>query len=140
MYQILSGIEELHDNRIFHRDMKPHNILINSNNQIKIADFGLARNYTIPDRQYTQDVVTLWYRAPEILLSNYYFIFILILDSEYSIPVDIWSVGCIFYELLTKQPLFRGDSVPDQLTKIFRLMGLPKPHEWEEIYKNKDFQ
>lgn len=70
MYQILSGIEELHDNRIFHRDMKPHNILINSNNQIKIADFGLARNYTIPDRQYTQDVVTLWYRAPEILLST----------------------------------------------------------------------
>ena len=62
------------------------------------------------------------------------------IDSEYSIPVDIWSVGCIFYELLTKSPLFRGDSVPDQLTKIFGFMGLPEPHEWQEIYQNNDFQ
>ena len=72
MYQILSGIQELHSKRIFHRDMKPHNILISNANQIKIADFGLARNFTIPDRQYTPEVVTLWYRAPEILLSICY--------------------------------------------------------------------
>lgn len=70
MYQILSGIEELHSNRIFHRDIKPHNILINNANQIKIADFGLSRNFTIPDRIYTSEVVTLWYRSPEILLGN----------------------------------------------------------------------
>ena len=70
MYQILSGVEELHKHRIFHRDIKPHNILIQDTNQIKIADLGLARNFTVPDRQYTPEVITLWYRAPEVLLSN----------------------------------------------------------------------
>ena len=70
MYQILLGLSELHQNRIFHRDIKPHNILINNANQIKIADFGLSRNFTIPDRTYTPEVVTLWYRSPELLLGN----------------------------------------------------------------------
>jgi len=77
---------------------------------LKITDFGLARVFSIPIRPYTHEVVTLWYRAPEILLGS----------AEYSTPVDIWSAGCIFAELFNKQPLFMGDSEIDQLYKIFR--------------------
>ena len=77
---------------------------------LKIADFGLARAFAIPARPYTHEVVTLWYRAPEILLGS----------IEYSTPIDIWSIGCIFVELVTKQPLFTGDSEIDQLYRIFR--------------------
>ena len=77
---------------------------------MKIADFGLARVFSMPIRPYTHEVVTLWYRAPEILLGS----------AEYSTPVDIWSTGCIFAEMFNKQPLFSGDSEIDQLYKIFR--------------------
>lgn len=78
---------------------------------MKIADFGLARTFTIPIRPYTHEVVTLWYRAPEILLGS----------IEYSTSIDIWSIGCIFAEMVTKIPLFAGDSEIDQLFRIFRL-------------------
>lgn len=77
---------------------------------MKIADFGLARTFTIPIRPYTHEVVTLWYRAPEILLGS----------IEYSTSIDIWSIGCIFAEMVTKIPLFAGDSEIDQLFRIFR--------------------
>ena len=77
---------------------------------MKIADFGLARVFSVTVRPYTHEVVTLWYRAPEILLGS----------VEYSTPLDIWSAGCIFAEMFTKQPLFMGDSEIDQLYKIFR--------------------
>ena len=79
-----------------HRDLKTPNILIDKNDQVKIADYGRARTYSIPIRPYTHEVVTLWYRAPEILLGC----------VEYSTPVDIWSLGCIFVELITKRSLF----------------------------------
>lgn len=89
MYQIVNAIKFCHCKRILHRDLKPQNLLIDKNGNIKLADFGLARAFGVPIRTLTHEVLTLWYRAPEILLGQ----------KEYSTPVDIWSIGCIFYEL-----------------------------------------
>lgn len=91
-------------------DLKPQNLLVSLKGSLKIADFGLARAFSIPVKKYTHEVVTLWYRAPEILLGQ----------EIYSPPVDIWSVGVIFAEMLVKKPLFPGDSEIDQLYRIFR--------------------
>lgn len=110
LFQILEGIAYCHSKKIIHRDLKPQNLLLDQYGRIKIADFGLARAFSIPIRPYTKEVLTLWYRAPEILLGS----------VEYSTPVDIWSVGCIFAELIWKKPLFQGDYEMDQLMKIFR--------------------
>ena len=90
--------------------LKPQNLLIDDKGTIKLADFGLRRAFGIPIRVYTHEVVTLWYRSPEVLLGS----------ARYSTPVDIWSIGTIFAELATKKPLFHGDSEIDQLFRIFR--------------------
>lgn len=110
LQQILEGIVFCHSRRIIHRDLKPQNLLLDNNGTIKIADFGLARAFGIPIRAYTHEVVTLWYRAPEVLLGSH----------RYSTPVDVWSIACIFAEMITKVPLFHGDSEIDQLFRIFR--------------------
>merc|ERR1712113_812940 len=90
LYQLLKGVEHCHERRIMHRDLKPSNLLINGDeNQIKIADFGLARTMGLPLKSYTHEVVTLWYRAPEVLLGS----------KIYSTAIDIWSIGAIFFEL-----------------------------------------
>lgn len=96
--QILEGTRHCHETRIIHRDLKPQNILVSGsdNTDIKIADFGLARAFSIPIKPYTKDVVTLYYRSPELLLKC----------NEYATPVDIWSCGCIFAELALRKPLF----------------------------------
>lgn len=121
MLQLISAISHLHNNWILHRDIKTSNLLINKGN-LKVADFGLAREYGSPLKQYTNKVVTLWYRAPELLLQT----------GKYSTPVDIWSVGCIFGELLTMKPLFPGQSEQKQIDIIFKTLGSPRPELWPD--------
>ncbi|KAK2713300.1 hypothetical protein QYM36_009233, partial [Artemia franciscana] len=120
MYQLLDGIDFLHTNRLFHRDLKPQNVLIDHQGHVKIADFGLTRIFDMQS-VLTQVVVTLWYRAPEILMS-----------SKYTSAVDIWSCGCIFAEMIRNRPLFAGHTETDQLCKIFEITGTPSLGEWPE--------
>ncbi|CAJ2677996.1 cell division control protein 2 [Trifolium pratense] len=131
LYQILCGIAYCHSHRVLHRDLKPQNLLIDrSSNSLKLADFGLARAFGIPVRTFTHEVVTLWYRAPEILLGS----------RQYSTPVDVWSVGCIFAEMINQRPLFPGDSEIDELFKIFKIMGTPNEDTWPGVTSLPDFK
>lgn len=123
MWQLLKGIAFCHSRRILHRDLKLQNLLVNKDGVIKLADFGLARGMALPLRVYTKEVVTLWYRAPELLLGS----------EIYGPAVDVWSLGGIFYEMLTKKVLFPGDSEIDQLFKIFRILGTPNDSTWTGI-------
>jgi len=128
--QLLDGLLYCHSHRILHRDLKPQNLLIDRHGYLKLADFGLARAVCIPVRPYTHEVITLWYRAPEILLGS----------QAYSMPVDIWSAGCIFAEMLAKRPLFPGDSEIDQLFRIFRTLGTPTEESWRGCTALPDFK
>jgi len=130
MYQINDAILFCHKRRVLHRDLKPQNLLIDDNGVIKIADFGLGRAIGIPVRVYTHEVVTLWYRAPEILLGSH----------RYSCHIDIWSLGCIFAEMATKKPLFQGDSEIDQLFRIFRVLKTPTETLWPGVSQLPDFK
>eukprot|EP00470_Lotharella_oceanica_P004637 CAMPEP_0170175628 /NCGR_PEP_ID=MMETSP0040_2-20121228/8674_1 /TAXON_ID=641309 /ORGANISM="Lotharella oceanica, Strain CCMP622" /LENGTH=296 /DNA_ID=CAMNT_0010417677 /DNA_START=63 /DNA_END=953 /DNA_ORIENTATION=+ len=123
LYQLLRGIAYCHDHRVLHRDLKPQNLLINMEGELKLADFGLARAFGIPVRSYTHEVVTLWYRAPDVLLGS----------KNYSTPIDIWSVGCIFAEMANGKPLFPGQADNDQLWRIFKILGSPSPKTWPGI-------
>lgn len=128
---MLLALEYCHANRVIHRDLKPQNILVQRESlNIKLADFGLARVYTYPLREYTHEIITLWYRAPEILLGM----------EKYYPTVDSWSVGCIFYELAHKKCLFCGDSEIDQIFKIFRILGTPNENVWPSVTSLKDFK
>jgi len=120
MIQLLRAIHHLHDNWILHRDLKSSNLLLSHNGILKVGDFGLAREYGSPLKAYTAIVVTLWYRAPELLLNI----------KQYSHHIDVWSIGCIFGELLQMEPLFPGKSEIDELGKIFKLMGTPSEKVW----------
>ncbi|CCA67263.1 related to CDC28-Cyclin-dependent protein kinase [Serendipita indica DSM 11827] len=130
-YQLCSGLVFCHSHRIIHRDLKPQNLLIDKDANLKIADFGLARAFGIPLRTYTHEVVTLWYRAPEVLLGA----------RQYSTAIDMWSVGCILAEMIMKgNPLFNGDSEIDQIFKIFRIMGTPNDTIWPGVSELPDFK
>ena len=130
MSQLCAGIRYCHSHRILHRDLKPQNLLINKEGNLKLADFGLARAFGVPLRTYTHEVVTLWYRAPEILLGGH----------QYSTGVDMWSVGCIFAEMAMRKPLFPGDSEIDEIFKIFRLLGTPTEEVWPGVTTYPDFK
>ena len=130
VYQMVSGIAYCHSHRIVHRDLKPQNLLIDKQGMLKLADFGLARAFGIPVRTYTHEVVTLWYRAPEILLGC----------KHYVPAVDIWSIGCIFAELAAQSPLFPGDSEIDELFRIFRVLGTPNEDCWPGVSQLSDFK
>ncbi|GFQ07547.1 cyclin-dependent kinase g-2 [Phtheirospermum japonicum] len=125
MLQLLQGVEYLHDNWVLHRDLKTSNLLLNNQGELKICDFGLARQYGSPLKPYTQLVVTLCYRAPELLLGA----------KQYSTAIDMWSLGCIMAELLSKEPLFNGNSEIEQLDKIFKILGTPNETIWPGFSK-----
>ncbi|XP_062612344.1 cyclin-dependent kinase 11B-like [Saccostrea cucullata] len=123
MIQLLKGVAHLHDNWIIHRDLKTSNLLLSHKGILKIGDFGLAREYGSPLKHYTPIVVTLWYRAPELLLGI----------KEYSTAIDMWSVGCIFAEFMTMKPLWPGKSEIDELNRIFKDMGTPTEKIWKGV-------
>jgi len=130
-HQLSSGLLYCHSHRILHRDLKPQNLLIDKYDNLKLADFGLARAFGIPMRTYTHEVVTLWYRAPEVLLGA----------RHYSTAIDMWSVGCIFAEMVMRgHPLFPGDSEIDQIFKIFRILGTPGEESWPGISQLPDYK
>ncbi|KAL1297819.1 hypothetical protein AAFC00_006348 [Neodothiora populina] len=130
MMQLCQGIRYCHAHRILHRDLKPQNLLIDKEGNLKLADFGLARAFGVPLRTYTHEVVTLWYRSPEILLGG----------RQYSTGVDMWSIGCIFAEMATRKPLFPGDSEIDEIFKIFRVLGTPSEQDWPGVTSFPDFK
>jgi serine/threonine protein kinase len=153
MFQLCRGVAYCHAQGVLHRDLKPGNLLVDKKGFLKIADFGLARMFDVPPRAYSPgvcllitvvlmiddwQVVTFWYRSPELFFGQ----------RIYSWPVDVWSIGCIFYELMTKcvlcssvsgvlisarKPLFRGDSDHDHIYCIFQTIGAPTEDEWPGI-------
>ena len=133
MYQLLKGTAHMHKLGVMHRDLKPQNLLVDDANPavplVKVADLGLGRHYSVPIKAYTHEIVTLWYRAPEVLLGA----------KHYAPAVDMWSVGCIFAELARKQAIFPGDSELQQLLHIFKLLGTPNEDVWEDVTKLQDW-
>ncbi|XP_057415951.1 mitogen-activated protein kinase 7-like [Lotus japonicus] len=113
MFQLLQGLEYLHSAKILHRDLKPGNLLVNANCDLKICDFGLARTKRFDGEFMTEYVVTRWYRAPELLLCS----------DDYGTSVDMWSVGCIFAEILGRKPIFTGTDCLNQLKLIISIIG-----------------
>ncbi|GJW50458.1 mitogen-activated protein kinase homolog MMK1 [Tanacetum coccineum] len=125
LYQILRGLKYIHSANVLHRDLKPSNLLLNANCDLKICDFGLARVTSETDFM-TEYVVTRWYRAPELLLNS----------SDYTAAIDVWSVGCIFMELMDRKPLFPGRDRVHQLRLLMELIGTPSEAELGFLNEN----
>lgn len=119
----LQGLEYLHSNWILHRDLKPNNLLIDGKGVLKITDFGLAKTFGSPNRIMTNQVVTRWYRSPELLFGA----------RLYGTGVDIWALGCIIAELLLRVPFLQGDTDLGQLSKIFEVCGTPNEEIWPGV-------
>jgi len=129
IYQVLKALKYMHSAEVLHRDMKPSNLLLNSECLLKVADFGLARSIAsledenVPNPVLTDYVATRWYRAPEILLGS----------TKYTKGVDMWSLGCILGELLGGKPMFPGTSTMNQLDRIIEITGRPTAEDIEAI-------
>mmetsp|Transcript_13399 Transcript_13399/g.42336 ORF Transcript_13399/g.42336 Transcript_13399/m.42336 type:complete len:296 (-) Transcript_13399:364-1251(-) len=127
--QMLRGVSFCHMRGVMHRDLKPQNLLVTKDGVLKVADFGLARAFCPPIRPLTHEVVTLWYRPPEILLGS----------QTYAPPMDMWAVGTIIVEMVTKKPMFPGDCEIDELFKIFRILGTPTDALWNGVSNLRDY-
>ncbi|XP_064405461.1 cyclin-dependent kinase-like 4 [Halichondria panicea] len=130
IWQTLEAINYCHQHGVIHRDVKPENILVSKNGVVKLCDFGFARMLTGPGGEYTEYVATRWYRGPELLVG----------DTQYGPPVDVWAIGCLFAELLTGQPLWPGKSDVDQLYLLRRTFGELTPHHMEVFKGNTYFR
>jgi len=130
LFQLLRGLAYCHARRVLHRDLKPQNLLINERGELKLADFGLARAKSVPTKTYSTEVVTLWYRPPDVLLGS----------AEYSTPIDMWGVGCILYEMVVGKPAFPGCNIEDQLRLIFKVLGTPSQENMTELAIMKELQ
>jgi cyclin-dependent kinase 5 len=129
-YQLLKGLAYCHSKSVLHRDLKPQNLLVHEG-VLKLADFGLARAVGLPVRQYSNEVVTLWYRPPDVLMGA----------RIYNFTVDSWSSGCIFAEISNSgQPLFPGSDIDDQLRLIFRVCGSPNENDWPGVRRLPDYR
>jgi cyclin-dependent kinase 7 len=117
---LLNGVGFCHDNWVLHRDIKPGNMLVGQDGQLVLADFGLAKVFGSPDRDLSHQACTLWYRAPELLFGA----------QSYGTAADMWSVGCIFAELLSRKPFFPGENQLNQLSLIFAALGTPVEAQW----------
>jgi len=143
LWQLLNGVSYLHQNWVLHRDLKPANIMVTGSGSVKIGDLGLARLFYKPLQSlYTGDkvVVTIWYRAPELLLGS----------KHYTTAIDTWAVGCIFAELLALRPIFKGEeakmekksAVPfqrNQMQKIIEILGTPTKERWPGVSQNPEY-
>ncbi|NXA74107.1 CDKL2 protein, partial [Thryothorus ludovicianus] len=129
LFQIIRGVDFCHSHNIIHRDVKPENILVSQSGVVKLCDFGFARPLATSGEVYTDYVATRWYRAPELLVG----------DTKYGRPVDVWAIGSLVTEMLTGEPLFPGDSDIDQLFHITKCLGNLIPRQQELFYKNPLF-
>ena len=126
LFQVLKGLHYLHSADIIHRDLKPSNLLLSTQCEVKICDFGLARHLDCCSAEgnvLTEGVATRWYRAPEVLLGS----------NQYDEKADMWSVGCVFAEMLMKAPLFNCSSTVSHFEKILQLVGRPSSEELSSI-------
>ncbi|XP_027045206.1 cyclin-dependent kinase 14-like isoform X2 [Pocillopora damicornis] len=130
LFQLLRGLAYIHKRKILHRDLKPQNLLINESGELKLADFGLARAKSVPSHTYSHEVVTLWYRPPDVLLGS----------KDYTTSLDIWGAGCIFIEMMTGIALFPGmrDSI-DQLNKIWQISGTATEETWPGVTRLPEY-
>lgn len=122
---MLRGLAYCHRKKVLHRDLKPQNLLIQRRGDLKLCDFGLARAHGVPVKTFTSEIVTLWYRSPDVLLGS----------TEYTSSIDIWSAGCIMAEMAAGRPLFPGNTNDDELAQIFRVLGSPDPATWPGVTK-----
>ena len=129
MLGTLRGVAFCHANWVLHRDLKPGNLLLTTNGVVKVADFGLARFFGSPERRYTGQVVTRWYRAPELLFGSKF----------YGPAVDLWSIGCIFAEFILRAPYVPGESDIEQLSRIFTARGTPTEETWPGVSSLPDY-
>ena len=129
-YQLLRGIHYIHKKKILHRDLKPQNLLLSNDGILKIADFGLARAFSINVKNYTHEVITLWYRPPDVLIGS----------KQYDTSVDLWSCGTIFAEMIMGKSIFCGGNEAEQIVDILKIIGIPSFEEYPEFRGLPDYK